>query len=360
MKITKIICENKIICTFVPMSSPNSPSPRRSKSSIYERSRELDIEKENREIKAQQRKIRENDPKLYKLKKFYRKTPFPVPPDDPQWDDDGNLLNTKPRIRKRDILPEPTPSKDPLDEEVEVPKKIISSKKLHSFIERNTQRKKDDQLDEKNKIILPPPASFDSFMERQKQSEEKRFQKTPPHPPQTSYITPESRKILSRPSSRTSRRPVEAEEYSFRPDLSKSLQYPARGFSVVHAEAHIVMKDIERQTLEIEAQCQENNECTFHPDLSSTKDVREKLARQAEERHRREEQERIKNEKKAKRKAELEAIREAERKREEEKRKKREIDEMINSGMKFKIREEVKSPPKPKKKNNNNQVGKRY
>lgn len=338
------------------MSNAKSTSPRRAKSSIYERSRALDIEKEKREMEARKRREKENDPKICEIKKFYRKPPFPVPQDEPEWDDDGNLVQKKPRIRSRDIIPAPTPKEDEIDPVLNEPPKTISAKDLDSFIKRNEKHISKMKKEEKEKVILPPPSSFDSFIARQLQSEEKRFKKQDPNPPQASFVTPESKKILSRPSSRLSRKTVEPDEYTFRPDLSKSLQYPSKGFSVIYAEAHMVMKDIERQTLEIEAQCQESNECTFHPDLSSTKNVRDKLAKQAEERHKREEQQRIKDEKKAKRKAEEAEIREAERRREEEKKKKKELDEMINSGMKIKVlRDEVKQPPKKKKNKNKNQ-----
>ena len=164
------------------------------------------------------------------------------------------------------------------EEELERKKRIDARK---DFMKRNATF---DKTEKKVRISKRIHHVSKEFLKRQRKAAQRR--NTPKVEEQAtvfSYRSPRSKALSKNKTYKSRDRQVE-EQYSFRPDIGASKNYPTRGLPVQEAEAHIFLKDLDRQGRSLEMQVEVERECTFHPVFEGSPAYRERLAKRSEQR----------------------------------------------------------------------------
>ena len=163
------------------------------------------------------------------------------------------------------------------EEELERKKRIDARK---DFMKRNATF---DKTEKKVRISKRIHHVSKEFLKRQRKAAQRRNTPKVEEQATFSYRSPRSKALSKNKTYKSRDRQVE-EQYSFRPDIGASKNYPTRGLPVQEAEAHIFLKDLDRQGRSLEMQVEVERECTFHPVFEGSPAYRERLAKRSEQR----------------------------------------------------------------------------
>ena len=171
------------------------------------------------------------------------------------------------------------------EEEEETPEerdKRERKERRQGFKERNTTFEKKP---EKVWVARRVHHVSKSFLKRQRKAAERRKQGvTEEPPPVIEYRSPRSKALSKNKTYKMRDRSNQRVEYSFKPDRFSNKKFERQTLPVECAEAHIVLKEIERQSSKLESQLEQDKECTFHPEFTGSPAYRERLAKRAQKR----------------------------------------------------------------------------
>ncbi|OHS95087.1 hypothetical protein TRFO_38704 [Tritrichomonas foetus] len=298
--------------TIEPKQPLSTPKHNRENTyeSLYRRSLELTQKKNKRYQESLTLKYRNEFKETHQPQiKFYHSPPeFPLENSD-IWDEDGTLIPEdqrykRARDRSKAISPGYHNDKDNTNDPPEKTEKLspeIRKQKIDDFLSRIAQneqnRKKSSKSEQKKKMPKRPSnvskQKFNDFLKRQDESARNKIKKSP-RPKQKHFISEKSEKLAQKAINKIFTKEVD-EEYTYRPDLSLSSNYKASGIPIVFPEAHMVLKDINLNSLKVAKEDQEIEECTFTPVCECPKERTEKLARREENRQRNRSESQISN-----------------------------------------------------------------
>ena len=251
--------------------------------------------------KEQNNRANQKQNSVSKGKSLYKKR---KPVKESYWDDDGILLDTH----------QNSPSQKTGKKDDAISKKsylnprsiaiLVSSRPTlnRSIMETAEQSPKSTKLAETQKSqrkrapsVQESKANFNKFIERQRESAEKRVlseNNVNESNQEEKFLSKESKMILKRAnkqnssiladSQRRKKKPHQPEEeYSFHPDLSLTLNSKnVTGLSLKYSEAKAVIKDIQLTAIKVEQEAIDMKDCTYKPDLISNPKARAKANRE--------------------------------------------------------------------------------
>lgn len=248
-----------------------SPTKKVNLSEFYKRNESLNYKKKQFYLSGEEQKFEEeNRTKNYlKTVRYYRPSPIEAPKKSKDiWDEDGNLIQEN---LQRNKLSTKT------DEDKEFKHKKVKSEDFNKFLKRNQGQQNSINKQENNKIIPQNKSDFNSFLKRQEESFKNRT-KEHPLPKQKSFINKKSSELAIKASKKTQTKNESAEiEYSFHPDLSKTLNHSVNKLPVELAETQLVLKNIEIESLKLALDAEKTKEPTYLPKKKKNIKIDKKL-----------------------------------------------------------------------------------
>lgn len=219
------------------------------------------------------------------------------------WDEDGFLLDT----HQNDAPPKKVKKDDSLSNKSYLTPHSIAilvnsrpslNRSIMETAEQSprTMKTMEPQRSQKKRApsVQEARANFNKFIERQRESAEKRISSENninESNQEGRFLSKESRLILKRSnkqnssimadSQRRKKREYQPDEFTYHPDLSLTLHSKnVTGLSVQFSEAKAVIKDIQLTAIKVEQEAIDMKECTYKPDLISNPKIRAKANRE--------------------------------------------------------------------------------
>ena len=218
-------------------------------------------------IERDMKQAREDEEEMRK-RSFYHASPFKVSNQQPIWDEDGKLIVYE--VKKRE---------EEEEKHEEEWKPVKRKYDPTDFLTRNANFEKPKETPKSRRRHKKLSKVSQAFIKRQEEAaEKKKLGVEPEKTPRKVFMSAKSKQIVAKGPREKARTPIAEVNYSFRPDIGSSRHYKACGIPITCAEAHLVMKNIEQQTLKLEKRAREMQECTFRPHMFRSPVQRDKLA----------------------------------------------------------------------------------
>lgn len=227
-------------------------------SEFYRRNDTLNTKKKQLYQFGEEQKFEEEKQNINYLRtvRYYRPTPFEAPKKTNSiWDEDGNLIQENIQSNKA-IKKEDNENINYKKSKTEVTREDFSQ-----FLQRNQGQANNVKKQECQKTVPQNKNNFNSFLKRQEESFKNRNKKHP-LPKQKSFINKKSSELAMKASKKVPNKndSEELEEYSFHPDMSKTLNHKVNKLPVELAEAQLVLKNIEIEKLKMEIDAQKKKD----------------------------------------------------------------------------------------------------
>lgn len=240
-------------------------------SEFYQRNDKLILKKKKFLQDAEEQKY-EDEIQKRKHICYYRPSPIKSPKkSNDYWDEDGNLISEN--IKQKNQMKETDPSQNK--------RKEIKKEEFDLFLKRNQPKSNQIEKQEQKKTVSQHSNDFNDFLKRQEESA-KNKNKEQPLPKPKSYLSKKSSRLANQALAKT---PVKSETSestcTFKPDTSKTKNYPANKLPIEYSGIQKIIKNIELDSIRMAQDKEQMKECTFAPQTYHSKNHSEKSPKKA-------------------------------------------------------------------------------